>query len=512
MKRKKRGLSKLTKILLCSWCVLALVLSVYLVHWALNLEDKKQPGSKDAFAQSTPGAEAPTQEVEQPDPTATPTPEPVRQAEFTKVYEHHTKMEEVISYKKGVAYGLRYPTYESEKASASVKEVAEQLLSEELEKVASLWAGEPMLLIDYEDNTAGELLSVVFYVSIESGQRTEERQVCWVFNKKKDEVVEPDFLFTDLTYSYVAKKVNALAEVPEPDELQEERSETGDGAGFSEELYTADGQEPGPTTFTGTREEFGAYLLTEEGARFYYNQNGTRQSVVIPYVEIYTYMMVTPTGMAVMDNIRELDPDKPMIALTFDDGPHYQRTPLLLEVLEQYDVKATFFVLGDRANEGPANRKTVQAVAEAGHEIASHTYSHKNLKTLTLEQMTEEIMKARDSIYQITGEYPVFVRPPYGAYSDLVKENCYAPLITWNLDSKDWDFRDAEKVVDHVLEEAGNGKIVLMHDIHQFTIDAVKVLVPELIERGYQIVTVRELFYYRNVELENGRVYHSSYN
>ena len=480
MKQKKKGLTKLQRILLCSWCVLALVLSVYVIRWALSLpEDGTKEGSKDACAQSTPGAEQPTQVVEEPDPTATPTPEPVRQAEFTKVYKHYTKMEEVISYKKGVAYGLRYPVYESEQASASVKEAAEQLLSEELEEVASLWAGDPVLLIDYEDSTAGELLSVMFYVSIETEQREEERQICWIYNKKKEEAVEPDFLFADRTYSYVAKKVNALTE---------------------------------GNTFEGTREEFETFLLTEDGVRFFYEQDGTRQWIQIPYVEIYTYMMVTPEGTAVMDNIRDLDPNKPMIALTFDDGPHYQRTPLLLEVLEEYDVKSTFFILGDRVNEGPANRETAQAVVKAGHEIASHTYSHKNLKTLTLEQMTDEIMKARENIYKVTGVYPVFVRPPYGAYNDMVKENSFAPLIIWNLDSKDWEFRDAEKVVEHVLEEAGNGKIVLMHDIHMFTVEAVKVLVPELIARGYQLVTVRELLYYQNAELENGGVYHSSYN
>lgn len=510
MKQKKKGLTKLQRVLLCSWCVLALVLSIYVVRWALSLpDDGIKEGSKDVFAQSTPGAEPPTQITEQPTPTATPTPEPVPQAEFTKVYEHHTKMEEVLSHKNGVAYGLRYPIYESEKASASVKEVAEQLLSEELEQVASLWAGDPVLLIDYEDSTAGELLSVVFYITAENEQQTEERQACWIYNKKKEEPVEPEELFTDRAYGYVAQKVNALAEALETDEVQKEDTKTGEEGSTPAEEQQTDGEQK---VFEGTREEFGTYLLTEEGARFYYEQNGARQSILIPFVEIYTYMMVTPDGVAVMDNIRELDPDKPMIALTFDDGPHYQRTPALLELLEEYDAKATFFILGDRANSGPANRETAQAVAKAGHEIASHTYSHKNLKTLTLEQMTEEIMKARDNIYEVTGVYPVFVRPPYGAYNDMVKENCFAPLIIWNLDSKDWDFRDAEKVVDHVLLEAGNGKIVLMHDIHQFTIDAVRVLLPELIDRGYQIVTVRELFYYQNVELENGGVYHSSYN
>jgi len=314
---------------------------------------------------------------------------------------------------------------------------------------------------------------------VRNGEK-ETETIPWIYNKKKGETVEaPQELFADRAYAYVAQQVN---------------------------LLLAEGQ------FAGTREEFPEYVLTAEGVRFYYEIEGERQFIVIPYIALHTYMAVTENGTVVMDGIRELDPDKPMIALTFDDGPHNNQTPQLLEILEKHGVKCTFFVLGDRTLWGPSNEKALKMVYEEGHEVASHTHTHKNLKQLSVEEMMAEIVNAREAIYSVIGEYPVFIRPPYGAYNDLVKEYCYAPLITWNLDSKDWDFRNTEQVVEHVLAEAGDGKIVLMHDIHWFTVDAVEILLPELERRGYQVVTVGELFYYKNVELENGRVYHSSYN
>lgn len=478
MKRKKKRMSTLVRVLLCSWCVLGLVLALFIIDWAEGLSKPEQP--VDAFVEVTGGAEptAPgTSEVTSP---TEPTPVTLPQAEFVKEYVHLGEEVESYGYLDEVMYGLRYPLRGEETLKKAVHDAAYELLTELIAELSKEDGEQRTLLIDYEDGETVGLYSVLFYVEkeVDGVTTTETRQ--WLYNKKKGESVEePQQLFADRAYAYVAQQVNRL--------LTE-----------------------GP--FTGTKEEFSEYVLTADGAKFYYEIEGERQSIVIPYIALHTYMAVTENGTVIADGIRELDPDKPMIALTFDDGPHYEQTPRLLEILEKYNVKSTFFILGDRSHFSESNKNTVKMVADAGHEIASHTYSHKKLNTLSPEELTDEIVKARENLYALTGEYPTFVRPPYGAYNDLVKEYSYAPLIAWNLDSKDWDFRDTDKVIDHVLAEAGDGKIVLMHDIHWFTVDAVEVLIPELMRRGYQIVTVRELFYYKNVELENGKVYHSSYN
>lgn len=500
MKRKKKRMSTLVRVLLCSWCVLGLVLAFFVIKWALNLSEPEGPGDTDVLAKVT-GEPGVTQTVTPPDADETPTPgptaTPVPQAEFTIEYAHAGDTAEGYGYTDGVSYGLRYPRRENGTEEAAVYEAAQKLLTEKITELSKERGEERTLLIDYEDAECVGLFSVLFYVEKEVDGNTEAETSLWIYNKKKEEPVEaPQDLFADLAYRYVAQQVNELL-------AEESLEEPAENAGASEQQES---------TFAGIREEFAEYLLTVDGVMFYFEAKGERRTITIPYIALHTYMAVTENGTVVADTIRELDPDKPMIALTFDDGPHFQQTPRLLELLEQYNARSTFFILGDRSHFTESNKETVKLVAEAGHEIASHTYSHKDLKTLTLEQLTDEIVKARENLYALTGEYPTMVRPPYGSYNNLVKEYSYAPLITWNLDSKDWSFRDAQMVVDHVLTEAGDGKIVLMHDIHWFTVDAIEQLLPELTARGYQIVTVRELFYYKNVELENGKVYHSSYN
>ncbi|MBQ8847029.1 MAG: polysaccharide deacetylase family protein [Lachnospiraceae bacterium] len=510
MKRKKKRMSTLTRVLLCSWCVLGLVSAAFLIKWAINLSPEGPEGSIGSFAQSGNDGDVVQQGGEitkAPKSTATPTlaltPTPVPpQAKFEKEYPHLGMMTEFYAYTEGVAYGFRYPCYDANTPEGAVvadavADAAHQLMAEKVTELAKAEGSEKFLLIDYEDGETAGLYSVLFYIEKEAdGVKTTETKP-WIYNKKKGEPVDAEALFEDRAYLYVAEQINAM-----PEEKADVSEEAADGTmGEVTEEYK----------FIGTREEFPSYLLTSDGVKFYYNGDDPEGFVVIPYIAVHTYMAVTENGTVRADNIRELDPDKPMIALTFDDGPHYQNTPHLLEILEQYNAKSTFFVLGDRSHFTESNKKTVTLVAEAGHEVSSHTYSHKDLKSLSEDALIDEVVKARDNIYALTGEYPTYIRPPYGGYNDLVKKYAYAPLINWDLDSKDWSFRDVDKIVEHVLKEAEDGNIVLMHDIHWFTVDAVERLLPELATRGYQFVTVSELFYYNDVEAVNGTVYYGGY-
>ncbi|MDD5901063.1 MAG: polysaccharide deacetylase family protein [Lachnospiraceae bacterium] len=474
MKRKRKRMSTITRVLLCSWCVLVLVLAFFIVNWAMNLSADRDFTDADNIPVSSDGGRV-TGKVTSPatEDKPTATPEPIPEVSFSTEYVHRDEPIEERSYTSRTACGLRYPKLDGA-AGKAVGQVAHDMLEETLTELVRGGGVERKIVIDYEDGETAGLVSVLFYIVKErNGQKeTETRQ--WIYNKKKDEVVDAASLFADRAYLYIAQQVNDAE---------------------------------GVTSFTGTREEFGEYLLTADGARFYYELDGTRRSVDIPYIALHTYMAVTVNGTVIAERIRELDPEKPMIAFTFDDGPHYQQTPRLLEILEKNDARATFFVLGDRAFNTESNKKTVTMVYDSGNEVASHTYSHKDLKTLSVEQLTEEITKARDNLFALTGEYPTFLRPPYGNYNDDVKAYCYAPLITWNLDSEDWKSRDTDTIVAQVMEKAKDGRIVLMHDIHWFTVDAVEILLPKLKEMGYQIVTIRELFYYQGLELENGKVY-----
>lgn len=195
----------------------------------------------------------------------------------------------------------------------------------------------------------------------------------------------------------------------------------------------------------------------------------------------------------VTPDIVELDPDKKVVALTFDDGPHPKVTPEILSTLDKFDAKATFFMLGNQAEYYPSVAKEV---AQQGHEIGNHTTSHMELTNLQKEEIKKEIDTSNQLIKRATGQSPSVFRPPYGAYNDDVKEyikEINTPLVLWSVDSLDWQSRDANEVNKKVKEEIVSGSIILLHDIHPSTAEALPELLESLEREGYQFITVSQL-------------------
>lgn len=201
-----------------------------------------------------------------------------------------------------------------------------------------------------------------------------------------------------------------------------------------------------------------------------------------------------------------VDKESKMIALTFDDGPNYN-TNKVLEVLEEYNVPATFFVLGSKIK---GNEHIIKRIKESGSEIANHTYNHKILTRLTEVEVRKEIASTSNQIYKVTGEYPTLLRPSYGIINKKVKLLADTPIIIWDIDTLDWKYHNSKKIAGRVLSKAKDGSVVLMHDVYSSTSNALKIIIPELKERGYTFVTVSELFYYKGIELVNGKVYGSA--
>lgn len=202
--------------------------------------------------------------------------------------------------------------------------------------------------------------------------------------------------------------------------------------------------------------------------------------------------------------VREIDPDKPMVALTFDDGPFPGSTSSILDTLREHDAVATFFVIGNRVHD---NADLLKRMIDEGSEIGNHSLSHKRLTTLSVEDLEYQIEKTQIALKAVTGVEPVIMRPTYGSYNDELEQNIGMPMILWSLDTRDWETRDAESVIQHVLENVQDGDIILMHDIYMSTAEAVKVIVPELKSRGFQLVTVSELLTARGMTLEAGKVH-----
>lgn len=197
---------------------------------------------------------------------------------------------------------------------------------------------------------------------------------------------------------------------------------------------------------------------------------------------------------------------KKLIALTFDDGPSAATTPRLLEILREKNVKATFFVVGNMAQRSP---DLVRAEVAAGHEVGSHTTGHQNLKLLSAEGVKAEVAEMDRIFMEILGKPVPFVRPPYGNLNDIVRTNIGQPMILWTIDPEDWKVRDAATVRARVVEAAFDGAVILVHDIHASTIEAVPGMIDDLRAQGYEFLTISELAKVRGVNLENGAAYGS---
>ena len=203
---------------------------------------------------------------------------------------------------------------------------------------------------------------------------------------------------------------------------------------------------------------------------------------------------------------RYIDPNKPMVALTFDDGPHPSVGNRIMDCLAQYGGKATFFVVGDRV--APRAAEMRRMVAE-GHEVANHTMNHKYLQKLGAAEIQEQVNKCNDAIEAACGVRPTNMRLPGGNYNLSVLANTNMPMIQWSIDTLDWKTRNAQSTVAAVLGKAKDGDIVLMHELYGQTGDAALQIIPALTEQGYQLVTVSEMAAAKGENLQAGRLYSS---
>ena len=180
----------------------------------------------------------------------------------------------------------------------------------------------------------------------------------------------------------------------------------------------------------------------------------------------------------------------PEVALTFDDGPSPKYTPLLLDGLKERNVRATFFLLGQNVKE---NQELVQRMQAEGHLLGNHTYNHVQLNRIPETTARQEILKTNNEIYEATGKYPEYMRPPYGAWKKNM-ELCVEMLpVFWDIDTLDWKSQNVDAILKAAGEEPEDGSIILMHDEYQTSVEAALLLIDRLKEKGYEFVTVDEL-------------------
>jgi peptidoglycan-N-acetylglucosamine deacetylase len=186
--------------------------------------------------------------------------------------------------------------------------------------------------------------------------------------------------------------------------------------------------------------------------------------------------------------------DGPFIAMTFDDGPSATLTPKLLDLLATHHIKATFFVIGENVAEHP---EIVARAAREGHEIANHSWSHPNLGKMSDESVRRQLRQTDDAIKNATGKRPTLMRPPYGSITAREKRWIHDEfgydIVLWDVDPYDWKRPGPAIVRARILKETRPGSIVLSHDIHPGTIEAMPSTFDELEAKGFKFVTVSEL-------------------
>ena len=194
-------------------------------------------------------------------------------------------------------------------------------------------------------------------------------------------------------------------------------------------------------------------------------------------------------------SVRQEDPDsikkkKKKIALTFDDGPDCEYTPMLLDGLAQRNVKATFFVIGKQAEAQP---EIMERIVKEGHLIGNHTYNHVDIRHMTASAAKEEILKANEVITKYTGEQPCFLRPPFGNGSSRLEKDIEMIQVLWTIDTMDWACKNEAKICSTVYREVRENSIILMHDEYPSTVRAALSIIDRLTKEGYEFVTVDKI-------------------
>ena len=188
-----------------------------------------------------------------------------------------------------------------------------------------------------------------------------------------------------------------------------------------------------------------------------------------------------------------IDPDKKIIALTFDDGPSKQNTNRILDVLEKYHARATFFVIGKRVS---SHTNEIARAIALGCEIGSHTWGHSDFTKYPKSALVDSLKKTDAAMVDNFGYHMTLFRPPYASINkdiEDVSKNMGYTMILWSGSSHDWSIKDEEKIYKNTFHCAADGAVVLFHDIYDFTADAIERIVPDLINQGYQLVTISEL-------------------
>lgn len=244
-------------------------------------------------------------------------------------------------------------------------------------------------------------------------------------------------------------------------------------------------------------------LFNDKSTTFYIKENENIKNLEIVNNELTEAAKISLNLDESHHKEHTIQKESKLVAFTFDDGPS-KYTLDIANILEEYNASATFFEVGYNIKDHP---EITKELSERGFEIANHTTDHSKLTKLTEVKYLSKINDNNALFKELTGKDMPYLRPPYGSYNDKIKASAGVPIVTWSLDTRDWESRNKDKVIEMVINNIKEGDIILFHDLYESTRDAVKELMPLLKEQGYQAVSVGELFKSKGITLEAGTSY-----
>lgn len=412
---------------------------------------------------------------------------PVREFGTTVSYIHMDKK---------ISVGILYPETEYEFLNKKITKWVENLVEEYIEELEGKEDETAELTVLYESHLVGaSTVSIKMKGTYFSSYMAHPIDIIKTFNAdiKKKEFLEIRDIIKKKSYDKFTEMVALSADVDR--DLIDEHF-------LDNAIITKDGIE-----IVLSR---GDYLPMSDGTKivsFKYGEIANLLSDSFDYKNLKTEVEENDVQIKENEDKQTIDPDKPMIALTFDDGPSVH-TERLLDIFKKFGGKGTFFVVGNLLD---GRKNTLIRIANEGHEIGNHSWSHRQLTNLTDEEIKDQIMMTRAIIYDITGKDCLIVRPPYGACNDDVKavgKTLGVSFVNWSVDTLDWKTKNADAVYNEIINNASDGAIILCHDLHKTTVDSMETVIPKLIADGYQLVTVSQLMEYSDKQLEPGKVYY----
>ena len=391
-------------------------------------------------------------------------------------YKIKNEVNTIILKENNLAIGINYPTTNIKKLDLEIKKQVDSIYDDFI-KEYGLDNNNSELNIDYSYNITNErYINIVLEKYISNSNKLISKLYTYVFDVKQNRFLTLKDLINEKDLKYISSYVQ-----------KELLSKYKDSIGINElnNILSPD------------YKNYNLFTFNDQKLYLYFDFTSFKDivDVEIPLENINLKIPIE-MGTTVQNTVKVkkvknkvIDPNKKMIALTFDDGPS-KYTDKIIDLLNKYDASGTFFILGNKVE---MYKETLIKMVEQGSEIGNHSYNHKWLIKLNKNDFINQVNQTQSILKSTIGYTPTLLRPTYGSVNDEIKNNTTLDIVLWNIDTLDWKLKNYKDIANRVIGKVDDGDIVLMHDIHEKTLKALEIILPKLKEERYQFVTVSEL-------------------